>query len=192
MKDIYSMHSTRTRLLALLAVASMLAACGQAAATGPDTVTAPDGLAAGDEIPEPQSKTIVTVKGDISKSNGADGISLDIDTIADMPMTEATVFEPFVKTDVTFTGVMLADFLEIVGAHPNATEVFMKALDDYSVKLPIADAVASSAMLAIEENGEPIKIRHGGPARIVFLTDSKMAANTDMWIWSVNRVKVNP
>jgi hypothetical protein len=192
MKDIYTMHSTRTRLLALLAVATMLAACGQAAATGPETVTAADGLAAGEEIPEPQSKTILTVKGDISESNGADGVSLDLDTIADMPMTEATVFEPFVKTDVTFTGVMLSDLLEIVGANPNAKKIFMKALDDYSVELPIAEAVASSAMLAIEENGKPIKIRHGGPARIVFLTDSKITANTDMWIWSVNRMKVNP
>ena len=192
MKAIASIPSTRTRLLALLAVAAMLAACGQAAATGPETVTTADGLAAGDEIPEPQSKTIVTVRGDISTSNGADGISLDLDTIADMPMTEATIFEPFVKTDVTFTGVMLSDFLEIVGANPNAKKIFMTALDEYSVEVSIAEAVASSAMLAIEEDGKPIKVRHGGPARIVFLTDTKMAANTDMWIWSVNRMKVNP
>lgn len=187
-----AMHSTRTYLVALVAVTALLAACGQPAISQHEAVTSADGLAAGDSIPEPGSEPILTIKGAITESNSANGVELDVETLAEMPMTEVDVYEPFIKEDRTFTGVMLDDLLEIVGIESRAGSIFMQALDDYSMELSIADASGASAMVAIEEEGKPIKVRHGGPARIVFLTDGKIAANTDMWIWSVNRMKVLP
>ena len=187
-----AMHSTRAYLVALVAVAALLAACGPAAPSQHEAVTSADGIAAGDPIPEPGSKPVLTIKGAITESNSANGVELDVETLAEMPSTDADVYEPFIKEDVTFTGVMLDDLLEIVGMESGAGSVFMQALDDYSMELSITDVSEAGAMVAIEEDGKPIKIRHGGPARIVFLTDGKISANTDMWIWSVNRMKVLP
>ena len=187
-----AMHSTRTYLVALVAVTALLAACGQPATSQHDAVTSADGLAAGVSIPEPGSKPVLTIKGAITESNSANGVELDVETLAEMPSTQADVYEPFVKEDVSFTGVLLDDLLEIVGMESGSGSIFMQALDDYSMELSIADFSEAGAMVAIEEDGKPIKIRHGGPARIVFLTDGKIAANTDMWIWSVNRMKVLP
>ena len=179
-----------TRSVALVALAAMLGACGQSSANVGEASTSKGALSVDAEIPAPQGKPVLTIKGAISKSNSAEGVQLDLETIAEMPTVEARIFEPFLKTDVTFTGVMVDDLLATVGAEPEAKNIFMKALDDYSVDLAAADVSPSEAMLAFEEEGEPIKIRNGGPVRIVFLGEGAISANSDMWIWSVNRMTV--
>lgn len=181
-------RTIRATWMALL-TAALLGACSQPA--GPPAAQQNPGSTADAEIPAAQGKIVLDVWGDISKSNSSRGLKLDLATLESMPMTEATLYEPFVRADVSFTGVLLSDFLETAGSDPGATGIFMKALDDYSVETSIDDALAASAMLATQEEGSAIKLRNGGPVRLVFLEDSGIATNTDMWIWSVNRMKVH-
>jgi hypothetical protein len=45
-------------------------------------------------------------------------------------------------------------------------------------------------LLATRSGGAAIAISDGGPARIVFLSDDGLGANSDNWIWSVTRIEV--
>lgn len=182
--------ASRWLSVALLAAATIVAACGEGPADPSTDEMSKGTLTAASTIPRPESKAILTVTGSISKSNSDRGLKLDMDTLDEMPTAEATVFEPFVKHDVTFSGVMLDDLLTIAGADRNAESLFMTALDDYTVDLATSDLEGARAMLATRENGEPIKLRAGGPVRIVFLTDGVLGSNPDTWIWSVKTIEV--
>lgn len=174
----------------LLAAATMATACGEGPAGAPADALSKGTLTAASTIPRPESKAVLTIRGSLSKGNSDRGLKLDMETLGEMPTAEATVFEPFVKHDVTFSGVMLDDLLTIAGADPDAESLFMTALDDYTVDLAMSDLEGARAMLATRENGKPIKLRSGGPVRIVFLTDGVLGSNPDTWIWSVKTIDV--
>ena len=176
-------------LLAVLgAAAAILGGCSE-----PKTAIAQPSsegeLSAASDIPAPSGATILTVKGAISKSNSAKGIRLDMATLEQMPITKATVYEPFLKMKVSFSGVLMDDFVEVVGAK-EASKIIMTALDDFQAEIPKAELESSSVLLATREEGKRMKIRAGGPIRIVFLHDEGLGSNTDAWIWSVVRMQV--
>ena len=104
---------------------------------------------------------------------------------------QVTIHEPFVKRDVTFTGVRVGELLRRAGGTPSARHLNLHALDDYSVTLPI-QAVASEGLLATRSNGKPIPIARGGPIRLVFPAAGELAANTDNWIWSIDAMRGRP
>lgn len=188
------MATTGTALKKVVAVvfaASLLAGCS--AEEAPKAASPQDGgIAAGDQIPSPASKTILEITGDITQKNTNEGIRLDMATLEDMPIVEATVYEPFLKADVDFSGVMMDDFVKIIGADPEAGGIRMTALDDFVADIPMSDLTSGTVLLATREDGKPLKVRAGGPARIVFLSDEGTGANTDMWIWSVKHMEVHP
>lgn len=184
------MRSTRTTRAALVLLATgLLGACGQP--TEPSAARQKTDAAADAVFPEAQGKVVLDISGEFSKSNSPKGLSLDVATLESLPITEGSLYEPFVKADVSFSGVLLSDLLEAIGTDPEAKGIFMRALDDYSIEISIQEALDASALLATREEGAEIKIRNGGPVRLVFLEESGVAANSDMWIWSVNRMKIH-
>jgi hypothetical protein len=193
MSEVKNMTGFHRRLVVCLA-AVLLAACGGGAGVGgsEDGVppSGPDRATGTLELGPPQGKTILTIDGAISRHNEGSTTAIDMKLLHGMPHVEATVFEPFIKKEVRFTGVLLSDFLQIVGVEERATVLSMTALDDYHVRLPLGELEPDRAMLAFQANGEPIAIADGGPTRIIFLDQAGLAANTDNWIWSVSEIVV--
>ena len=181
-------RSMSCKLFVLGSAIAMLSACG-VAEPAPVIEKKSDGkLSSSDEIPAPKSETILSVTGAVTQSNSAKGIEFDMRTLEQMPITEVTVYEPFLKKDTSFSGIMMDDFVEIVGAE-NASALLMTALDDFQATLSIPVLTSSTVMLATREEGERMKPRAGGPIRIVFLENEGPGANTDNWIWSVAHMK---
>ena len=118
---------------------------------------------------------------------GAIVTKLDFATLDGIAHTTLTVREPFLKRDVTFTGVPMGELLSRAGAEPASKSLYQHALDDYHVDLSFA-GVAADAMLATRANGKPIPIADGGPIRIVFTSGSKLGALTDNWVWSIESI----
>lgn len=183
---------SRTLAVVVLALALAQAGCGggdpppvppatAVAATPPSS----DELRPGSELPAPKGKVILRMTG--LEGGGA---ALDFRTLERMPQTEATVTEPFLKRDVEFSGVRVKDLFAIAGAPSTAGVVTLRALDDYHVELTLAELVASDALLATKADGRRMTIVDGGPIRIVFLGDTKIADNTDNWIWSVSSIRI--
>lgn len=185
----------RTRLAAGLgAVALALAGCGggdpagSAGSTGTDpTVLRAATLRPGDPVPPATGAALLTVAGAT-----ADGRSVRVDRqlLAGLTQIELRTYEPWVRQDLTFRGVWLADLLAVAGAGPDAS-VQITALDDYTVTLPAADLRAGGILLATSDGaGADIPVGAGGPTRIVYVGGLRSGANADNWIWSLRTVDV--
>ena len=90
-----------------------------------------------------------------------------------------------------YEGPLLVDVLKAAGAEGDT--VTIQALDGYAVEMPLAEAVANGAVVALKRNGEPLSIGGFGPTHVVFpRADRADLADMpdDNWIWSIFHIKV--
>ena len=66
-----------------------------------------------------------------------------------------------------WTGVRLRDLLAKAGVQDGATEVILRAADNYSDSFPREAALADGTIVAYLQNGEPLTVDHGFPARVL-------------------------
>jgi hypothetical protein len=204
-----SSPATRTRLLSrcgpalgVAAVLSLAVACGGPAAAptatgvgaGTDqasTVVRAATLLPGQPVPAPKGKTVLTITGLVSATNHGSSIVLDQTAIDRLGQVQVTVYEPWVKAEVAFRGVWLADLLKVVADAPGAAGLRVTALDDYRVELTAADVRAGGILLATKAgDGSAIPVADGGPTRLVFVKGTKSGANADQWIWSLKTIEI--
>jgi hypothetical protein len=167
----------------VLALSSMHAGKGAAPAPPVTTRAAPV-----EPLPAPAGEAVLRITGVASGNVTARTTKVDLATLDAVAHESVTVHEPFLKHDVTFTGVRMSELLRRAGVRASAHTLRMHALDDYQVDLPIA-GFATDGMLATRADGKPIPIAKGGPIRLIFTTSSAIAANTDNWIWSLDSVQ---
>lgn len=63
-------------------------------------------------------------------------------------------------------GVRLVDVLDEAGVRPSAADVVFRAADGYSDSIPLAIARDPSVLLAVSQNGRPLRQEHGFPCRV--------------------------
>lgn len=66
-----------------------------------------------------------------------------------------------------WTGVRLADLLELAGPRSGARELVLRAADNYSDSFPLDAAMREGTIVAYLQNGEPLTSPHGFPARVL-------------------------
>ena len=66
-----------------------------------------------------------------------------------------------------FTGVRLADVLNMAGIQSGADEMIFRAADDYSDSLHLSQALNPDALIVYLINGQPLPQEHGFPARLL-------------------------
>jgi hypothetical protein len=191
-------RSIRLVVVALV-VALAVAACGgkeeaptQAAAPDPSTPQVVDDgtLAAGEKLPAPKGEVVLTVTGDIGSANKGKRLELDLASLEKMRRVRVEAAEPFLKRRVTFEGVLLSDLLAVAGVPDSASKVSLTALDDYKVDFKVSDVRSSQMLLATKADGKHMPVDRSGPIRIVFPDSSSLGRNPDLWIWSVESMKV--
>ena len=69
------------------------------------------------------------------------------------------------KLDVTWTGILTTDLLEVLEPDSDATHVMFHCYGGYTTNLKLDDFVADGCMVAYKLEGEPIPTEHGGPLR---------------------------
>lgn len=162
------------------------------------------------QLPEPKTTTVVTVTGDITKTNrGPYDEARDVFfKYLEIDFTKAAAFDAAmlasleqheVKTDFPmggevrrFTGPLLADVLTAVGA--TGTIATITAIDGYAAELSIAEIKTFGVILALAEDGKPFGIGDYGPAWVIFPRLENPALkgrNDDGWVWAVVAISVN-
>ncbi len=66
-----------------------------------------------------------------------------------------------------WTGVQLSTLLAQAGVQAGATELILRAADNYADSFPIEAAMADGTIVAFLQNGEPLTRDHGFPARVL-------------------------
>jgi len=103
-------------------------------------------------------------------------LRLTYDDLLARPQVERIVTIACVSNEVggdlignaVWQGVLLADLLNEVGVHSDATQVFGVSVDGWTSGFPVEVAQdGRDAMIAIGMNGEPLPLKHGFPARMI-------------------------
>jgi hypothetical protein len=148
-------------------------------------------LSAGQDVPTPAGPTVLTVTGRITRPNQGGTLRLDLPTLEKLGLTQLRLYEPWVKQDLDFRGVWLADLLGVAGTGAGAASVHLVAQDDYVVDLTMAEVTAGGILLATRAgDGSAIPLDSGGPTRLVFADGTAAGTNPDRWIWSLKSIDV--
>jgi hypothetical protein len=190
-----SPKTARRGLVVTVALAAVLVAAlvvvrlggdSSPAKPAPATPAAPAATVA--PLPKPTGDVVLKVAG-VRHGNVAASITkADFAALDGVAKQRVLIREPFIKKNVTFTGITLGELLERAGVSATTGSIKFHALDDYAVTLPLAGA--ADALIATRANGELIPVAKGGPIRLVFTNDSSLAHNTDNWIWSIDSIRV--
>ncbi|MEO0492280.1 MAG: molybdopterin-dependent oxidoreductase [Actinomycetota bacterium] len=101
---------------------------------------------------------------------------LTYDEILNMDLVERTITLSCVSNPIggelvgnaVWTGVPLADLLDRAGIQDGATQIVGRSVDDFTAGFPTETVYdGRNAMLVVGQNGEPLQVRHGFPARLV-------------------------
>jgi hypothetical protein len=99
------------------------------------------------------------------------------------------------KTPFEFRGVSVMPLLNQAGILPDEQQVTIVAADAYYATMPIKDFVKHQGMLAIAENGKPIRRNDGGPLHMVFHSNpngkvNERAITQTEWVYYVTHLIV--
>lgn len=151
------------------------------------------GPAAGESLQAPTGPVILTVVGQISEHNQGETAVFDLETLRAVGEVTLTTSTIWTNGETTFEGVSLIRLLERVGAHGSMLEA--RALNDYSVEIPLSDIVEDGPILAYRMNGTTMSVRDKGPIWIIYPYDQDPAYRTEstfarsVWQLSVIEVK---
>jgi hypothetical protein len=178
----------------IVLIAVLLAACApQSASTIYETVS-PATIKPGESIPAPTGEVVLTIDGKINQTNVKNTLQLDMATLEKIGVVQYDVNDPFVKEKITYSGVLLSEILKAAGADASATTLTLRALDDYSTDMNIADADKWPILVATRANDEYMAIDKNGPLISVFPFDDFPEIDhltyDALWVWSMHEITV--
>jgi len=143
-------------------------------------------------LPPPAGEVLLIIEGAISNTNSDTGAHLDLDTILSLPAYTLDTSTAVTDGVRHFEGVLMRDLLQRVGA--SGTMVEARALNNYSVDIPIGDFHAYDVILATHMDGKRLLPSDKGPFWIVYPRDQWRQLQDIRydyrWVWQLNRLTI--
>ena len=120
-------------------------------------------------------------------------IEYDIDALE--TLGSVTIETSTIWTDgpQTFTGVPLASLVAELALEDGV--LLASAINDYTVEIPISDAVGGGPIVAYLNNSELMSVRDKGPLWIIYPYDSNPAYQSELIysrsIWQLDRIETS-
>jgi len=135
-------------------------------------------------------KTILTIE--IQTDNGSVSHHFDREALEKMPQTSISTSTPWTKGVHQYSGPTLASLLKALQAEPRALRAV--ALNEYVAELDWPLLQQYPAILAINRNGEAMRIRHKGPIWIILPLDDYPELDTNnvqrQMVWQLRKIEV--
>jgi DMSO/TMAO reductase YedYZ molybdopterin-dependent catalytic subunit len=120
----------------------------------------------GERSPAAGLQPLLRIHGEVAQPQ-----CLNLEQLARLPQTTMQLdlhcVTRWSKFDLVFTGVLLADLLELV--QPKSTARFISFIAHserrHSTSLQLNDALALKTLIATQVGGQPLPVEHGGPIR---------------------------
>lgn len=166
------------------------------------------GAALAEQIPTPKGAVILTIAGDIDKSNrGAahpkrDGFLkfhdiafqkafvFDREILEGFPPREIKAQPPQYAKPVTFRGPLLKDVLKALGAE--GASIQTRALDGFAVDLSAKEIAAEDWTLAVTADAKPLGIGAQGPVWLMHTPSTLKVPHEEeqRWPWALFYIDV--
>lgn len=134
---------------------------------------------------------MLTVSGNIGLKNSEDSAQLDLKLLQSFKQTTIRTTTVWTEGVQTFTGVELAELTEQLGLQ--GTTIRASALNDYTVSIPMTDAVENGPIVAYARNGETMSVRNKGPLWVIYPYDDEANYRSDVIysrsIWQLDRLE---
>lgn len=150
-------------------------------------------VAGAQDIALPQGEVVLTITGDIAVTNADNSLILDRDALA--ALGTQTIETTTIWTEEglhRFEGVSLQRLTALIGAESGT--LLATAINDYTIEIPVSDAVADGPIIAFLMDGEPMSVRDKGPLWIVYpydlSVDYRSAVIYSRSIWQLDRIEV--
>lgn len=122
----------------------------------------------GERAPAAGLQPLLKVQGAVAQP-----LSLNLEQLAGLPQTRMQLdlhcVTRWSKFDLVFSGVLLADLLELAQPRSSARYISFVAHSErrHSSSLLLADALSLRTLIATQVGDEPLPVEHGGPIRNV-------------------------
>ncbi len=148
--------------------------------------------ASADELAVPNGRVVLTVSGEISQTNADGAAQFDLDMLREVGGVEIQTTTIWTEGPQTFVGVPLNVLMEMLGA--TGGMIAASAINDYTVQIPMTDAVEDGPIVAYERNGETMSRRDKGPLWVIYPFDSSADYRTEVIysrsIWQLDRMTI--
>lgn len=143
-------------------------------------------------LPPPNGAALLTVSGDIARTNDDDSAVFDMELLTAMPAVSFETKTLWTEGVKVFKGVPLAAVLEKLGVQEGTIRAF--AINDYMVEIPVDSVSPSTPIIAYEMDGAAMPRRQKGPLWIVYPYDSDVAYRSEVIysrsIWQLDRLVI--
>jgi hypothetical protein len=140
----------------------------------------------------PNGPPILKVTGSIKQFNQTGSASFDRAMLLKLKGRVATMKTPWSEGETTFAGPLLSEILKEIGA--SGTTLVVKALNDYSVEIPISDATDFQTILAMSKDGKMMSVRENGPLFLIYPFDKKPELYNEKYfsrsVWQIREIEV--
>lgn len=126
--------------------------------------------AAEEHLTQPTGRVILTISGNITKTNNGDNADFDLDMLHALGTQSMSVTTSWTDGTQEFRGVLMRDLMAAIGAKGKTVEAI--ALNDYTFTIDIEDFWQYPVIVATELNGKILKIRDKGPLWIIYPLDT--------------------
>ena len=146
------------------------------------------------DLPRPSGEVLLAVSGAITVTNSDGAALLDREMLEAMDPASFTTTTIWTDGTHSFVGVPLTVLLDRLGAEGSLLRA--TAINDYTVEIPVSDAVEGGPILAYRMDDRPMSVRDKGPLWIVYPYDSAPEYRSEeiyaRSIWQLNRIEVVP
>lgn len=139
----------------------------------------------------PTGRVLLTVSGAIENVNQGETAVFDLALLEGLDWQDITTFTHYTEGPQRFRGPTLASLLEVLGVREGTLRAV--ALDDYAIKIPIEDLAKYDILLAMEHNGERMRVRNRGPIWVIYPAASPgdiVQEHISHSIWQLTSIEV--
>nr|WP_299031618.1 molybdopterin-dependent oxidoreductase [uncultured Sulfitobacter sp.] len=143
------------------------------------------------DMAAPTGDVMLTVTGNLEQTNGEGAALLDLDLLQALEQTTIETSTIWTEGKQTFEGVSLAVLVQALGITGETLRA--TAINDYTVEVPLTDAVEGGPIVAYRLNGETMSVRDKGPLWLVYPYDDNSDYRTEVIysrsIWQLDRIE---
>ncbi len=143
---------------------------------------------------KPAGAVLLTITGPVAGQAAPMTRHLDQAMLAALPQASFTTTTIWTEGPQTFTGVPLSALLAATGMTGRA--ILARAINDYSVEIPVETWPAEGPIVAYLRNGKPMSVREKGPLWIVYPYDARSDYRSEVIysrsIWQLDRLELKP